>query len=138
VLIGSLLGFLRFNLSKKRKIFMGDSGSMFVGFLLAYQAVSFLNYHSRTFDDESAKQAPIMVLAILSFPLLDTLRVFIIRIYQKRNPFNADRNHIHHRLLDMQFSHKQASLILGFLNIIVILMAILIRDLYVNVQLYLL
>lgn len=138
VLIGSLLGFLRFNLSSKRKIFMGDSGSMFVGFLLAYQAVSFLNYHSATFDGLSVKQAPIMVLAILSFPLLDTLRVFIIRIYQKRSPFSADRNHIHHKLLDMQFTHIQASLILGSLNIMVILLAVLIRDLYINLQLYIL
>ncbi|MCM4167393.1 Undecaprenyl-phosphate alpha-N-acetylglucosaminyl 1-phosphate transferase [Arenibacter antarcticus] len=137
-LVGSLLGFLRFNLSRKRKIFMGDSGSMFVGFLLAYQAIAFINQYPQTISDQNVNHAPIMAIAILSFPLLDTLRVFIIRIYQKRSPFSADRNHIHHRLLDMKFSHKRASLILGLLNIVVILFALLISDLYINLQFYLL
>ncbi|MDX1365724.1 MAG: MraY family glycosyltransferase [Arenibacter latericius] len=137
-LIGSLMGFLRHNLSRKRKIFMGDSGSMFVGFLLAYQAISFLNYHTVEVNGESFAEAPIIAIAILSFPLLDTLRVFCIRISQKRSPFSADRNHIHHRLLDMKFTHKRASLILGFLNVIAILTALLISGLQINLQLLIL
>lgn len=137
-LIGALIGFLRYNLSTTRKIFMGDSGSMFIGFLLTYQAVSFLNYNTTTFNEHAMKHAPILAIAILSFPLLDTLRVFIIRIAQKRSPFSADRNHIHHRLLDMKFTHKQATIILGLLNISVILIAISISGLTINMQLSLL
>ncbi|WP_189356615.1 MraY family glycosyltransferase [Arenibacter certesii] len=137
-LVGSLMGFLKHNLSRKRKIFMGDSGSMFVGFLLAYQAISFLNYNTAEINEQAFAQAPIMAIAILSFPLLDTLRVFCIRISQKRSPFSADRNHIHHRLLDMKFTHKKASLILGFLNLLAILVALLISGLYINLQLYIL
>tara|TARA_R100001369_G_scaffold69766_1_gene97391 strand:+ start:902 stop:1936 length:1035 start_codon:yes stop_codon:yes gene_type:complete len=137
-LIGALLGFLRFNLSEKRKIFMGDSGSMFVGFLLAYQAISFLEFQARADAPVIMPYAPIMAMAILSFPILDTIRVFALRIRQGRSPFSADRNHIHHRLLQLGLTHKKATLVLGTLNVLVIALAFLIKDLYINLQLYIL
>jgi len=136
VLIGALLGFLRYNLSSYRKIFMGDSGSMFIGFLLAFQAVGFLSYNSVIDNPITSIEAPIMAMCILSYPLLDTLRVFAIRIKQKRSPFSADRNHIHHRLIDLGVTHKQATSFVVVLNSIIIVLAFLIRDLYINVQLY--
>ena len=137
-LIGALLGFLRFNLSTRRKIFMGDSGSMFIGFILAYQAISFLEFNATVVTPYTIAVAPIMAMAILSFPILDTVRVFIVRIAQKKSPFIADRNHIHHKLLDMGLSHKKATLTLGIINILAIALAFLIKDLYINLQLYLL
>jgi UDP-N-acetylmuramyl pentapeptide phosphotransferase/UDP-N-acetylglucosamine-1-phosphate transferase len=137
-LIGALVGFLRFNLSTRSKIFMGDCGSMFVGFLLAYQAISFLEFNATVVTPYTIQVAPIMAMAILSFPILDTVRVFIIRIAQKRSPFSADRNHIHHRILDLGLSHKKATLTLAIINIMVIVLAILIKDLYINLQLYIL
>ncbi|MEQ8217687.1 MAG: MraY family glycosyltransferase [Arenibacter sp.] len=137
-LIGALLGFLRFNLSTRLKIFMGDSGSMFIGFILAYQAISFLEFNATTVTPYTMHVAPIMAMAILSFPILDTVRVFAVRIAQKRSPFSADRNHIHHRLLALGLSHKKATLTLGIINILVIALAFLIKDLYINLQLYLL
>lgn len=82
--------------------------------------------------------APILAMAILSYPILDTLRVFAVRIAQKRSPFSADRNHIHHRLLDRGLSHQRATLSLALVNILVIGLAFLIKDLYINLQLYLL
>ena len=137
-LIGALIGFLRFNLSSRRKIFMGDSGSMFIGFILAYQAISFLEFNATTVTPYTVHVAPIMAMAILSYPILDTLRVFTIRIAQKRSPFSADRNHIHHRLLALGLTHKKATLTLGIINILVIALAFIIKDLYINLQLYLL
>ena len=137
-LIGALLGFLRFNLSTGRKIFMGDSGSMFIGFILAYQAISFLEFNATVVTPYTIAVAPIMAMAILSLPILDTVRVFIVRIAQKKSPFSADRNHIHHRLLALGLSHKKATLTLGIINILVIALAFLIKDLYINLQLYLL
>ena len=137
-LIGALIGFLRFNLSGRRKIFMGDSGSMFIGFILAYQAISFLEFNATTVTPYTVHVAPIMAMAILSYPILDTLRVFTIRIAQKRSPFSADRNHIHHRLLALGLTHKKATLTLGIINILVIALAFIIKDLYINLQLYLL
>ena len=137
-LIGALLGFLRFNLSTRLKIFMGDSGSMFIGFILAYQAISFLEFNATVATPYTVHVAPIMAMAILSFPILDTIRIFAVRISQKRSPFSADRNHIHHRLLALGLSHKKATLTLGIINILVIALAFLIKDLYINLQLYLL
>jgi len=134
-LVGALIGFLCFNISSKRKIFMGDSGSMFIGFLLAYQAISFLAFNATANSGTDFVKAPIIALAILSYPLLDTLRVFIIRVHQKRSPFSADRNHIHHRLLNLGFPHIKASLIIGGLNILAIVLTLLIKDLDINTQL---
>lgn len=132
VLIGSLLGFLRYNLSENQKLFMGDSGSLFIGYLLAYQGISFLNMASSITTD--IVNSPTILLAVLSFPLLDTLRVFAIRIKQKRSPFTADRNHIHHRLLDIGCSHKQASFAISLANILVIVVAFLTSSLSMHLQ----
>ena len=76
---GATLAFLKYNVTPA-KIFMGDSGSMFIGFLLAFQAVGFLSYNATTDNPATNIKAPIMAMAILSYPLLDTLRVFAIRI----------------------------------------------------------
>ena len=135
VLVGSLIGFLIFNISKNRKIFMGDSGSMFVGFLLAYQAISFMDFQALSTTATVQLEAPIMAMAILSYPLLDTLRVFIIRMSQKRSPFSADRNHIHHKLLDFGLSHKKASSVIVGINITIIALAYAIQDMDINLQL---
>ncbi|WP_324024142.1 MraY family glycosyltransferase [Maribacter sp. BPC-D8] len=135
-LIGVLLGFLRYNLSRSRKLFMGDSGSLFLGFLLAYQAISFLSVNEMEQTAYTVSNAPIMVLAILAYPILDTVRVFIIRINNGKSPFSADRNHIHHRLLDNGFSHIKSTLIVAICNIFVIQIAFVLSDLYLTVQLY--
>ena len=74
---------------------MGDTGSMVVGFLLAYQAV-YLS--SVEFNSTLATINPkliIYVMAIFSFPILDTARVFVIRLKAGKSPFSADNNHIH-------------------------------------------
>lgn len=134
ILIGALLAFLRFNFSETNKMFMGDSGSLFIGFLLTYQAISFLG--SNTVDSLwfTLPNKPVLILSILSFPILDTLRVFIIRIGQKRNPFSADRNHIHHRLMDLGLSHKAGTFIVALANVCVIAVAFLIKDFNINLQ----
>jgi UDP-N-acetylmuramyl pentapeptide phosphotransferase/UDP-N-acetylglucosamine-1-phosphate transferase len=137
-LIGALLGFLRFNLSESRKIFMGDSGSMFLGFLLAYQAISFLEFNTSAAALYPVAKAPILAMAILSFPILDSIRVFIIRIAQKRSPFSADRNHIHHRLLELNLTHIKATLVIALINLLVIALALMVNKLYINLQLYIL
>ncbi|MEJ1222854.1 MraY family glycosyltransferase [Sediminicola sp. 1XM1-17] len=137
VIIGALLGFLRYNFSKTRKIFMGDSGSMFIGFLLVYQAICFLTCNTEIGTLYTFANGPILFLATLSFPIIDTLRVFCIRIKQKRSPFSADRNHIHHRLLDLGFAPKQICAIIGLANILVIGCAFMMGDLQITLQLVL-
>ncbi len=135
VLIGSVIGFLRYNFSKTHKLFMGDSGSLFIGYLLAYQGISFLVVNESASSTFTIANAPMVLLAILSFPLLDTLRVFIIRAREKRSPFSADRNHIHHRLLNLGLSHKRATFVIALINLTVIGLVLLMGNLYINVQL---
>lgn len=135
-LIGVLLGFLRYNLSRTRKLFMGDSGSLFLGFLLAYQAIGFLHVNEMEQTVFSVSNAPIMVMAILAYPILDAFRVFAMRLVKGKSPFVADRNHIHHKLLDTGFSHIKSTLIVAICNIFVIQMAFVLSDLYLTLQLY--
>lgn len=136
ILIGALIGFLQHNLSKRRKLFMGDSGSLFTGFLLAYLTVAFL--HKSTHVETLAfpiANAPIVAIAVLSYPMLDTLRVFSIRIREGRSPFSADKNHIHHRFLRLGFSHKKASAGIVLLNLAVIIVALALQLLNIHIAL---
>ncbi|QWX84354.1 undecaprenyl/decaprenyl-phosphate alpha-N-acetylglucosaminyl 1-phosphate transferase [Cellulophaga sp. HaHaR_3_176] len=138
VLIGSILGFLRFNLSKTNKIFMGDSGTMFIGFLLPYIAFSFLIMNSKENIGVTIPNGIIFTLAVLSFPILDALRVFIVRIKAKRSPFSADKNHIHHRLINIGLTHRQAVLCIVLTNSFIIAISLSIQGLNINIQLLIL
>lgn len=135
ILIGALIGFLKYNFSSKQKIFMGDCGSMLIGFLLAYQGISFLTMNAAATSSNIISNAPIVLLAILSYPLFDLLRVFAIRIKQGRSPFSADANHIHHRLLHLGLDHKRATLLLCVCNAFVIGFTFLLTDFNIHLQL---
>ncbi len=116
---GALLGFLRFNFSKTSKIFMGDTGSLVVGYLLSLFCVQFLRLNVSTRHHEDAfVNAPIVLLVILIVPIFDTLRVFIVRLVRGGSPFVADRNHMHHLLIDNGLNHFQASFVLWFGTIV--------------------
>ncbi len=118
-LAGGLVGFLRFNFSKTSKIFMGNTGSLIVGFQLAFFAVHFVNLNtSFRFDPTSFFNAPILAIVILIVPIFDTLRVFMVRILAGRSPFEADRNHMHHILLDNGCSHIAATSILCGMSLV--------------------
>ena len=112
-LAGALIGFLRFNFSKTSKIFMGNTGSLIIGFMLAFFAVRFVNLNaSFRYESTAFFNAPIVAIVILIIPIFDTLRVFLVRILAGRSPFSADRNHMHHILLDNGLSHVQATTVL--------------------------
>ena len=99
-----LIIFMGFNFSKKNKIFLGDAGSLGLGFVLATMAMEFL--HSENHHVENLNLNPhITAILILGYPIADTMRVFVIRIASGVSPFNADRRHMHHVLLDKGFSH---------------------------------
>ncbi|MDT0559374.1 MraY family glycosyltransferase [Ichthyenterobacterium sp. W332] len=123
-LAGALIAFLRLNFSKKNKIFMGDTGSMIVGFLLAFFTISFIYKAQTDVLTQYHKAAPALALALLFYPLMDTFRVFFIRIFMlKTSPFKPDKNHIHHKFIDNKFSHKSTTVIIIGLNLIIILIA---------------
>jgi len=117
-LSGALLGFLIFNFSPA-KIFMGDSGSLIIGMFLSVLSIKLIEYPITRVDNFWVHISnPMIVIAALSYPLTDTLRIFIIRAAKGQSPFAADRNHLHHRLLDCGFSHVQTVMVIYLFSII--------------------
>ena len=100
---------------------MGDTGSMIVGFLIAFLSVKFLTLDQGQYNSLGIDPANLFYLfmAILFVPFLDVLRVIVIRILHKKSPFDPDRNHMHHILIDFGYSHVKASLFLMVLNLLV-------------------
>jgi UDP-N-acetylmuramyl pentapeptide phosphotransferase/UDP-N-acetylglucosamine-1-phosphate transferase len=119
-LAGSLSSFLIFNLSPA-KIFMGDSGSMTIGAIICVLAIKMIEHPINTLPVEIAQiPKPVLAMAILVYPLTDTLRIFIVRAYRGQSPFHADKNHLHHRLVKLGFSHTKTVLILYLATILVV------------------
>ena len=119
---GSLLAFLIFNYNPA-KIFMGDCGSLLLGLTNAILAVKFIEVAGNQTVSFPIQSAVAVGISVLIIPLLDTVRVFSIRIYKGRSPFSPDRNHIHHLLLDRGLGHKHVSLFCFLLNIVFITLA---------------
>jgi UDP-GlcNAc:undecaprenyl-phosphate/decaprenyl-phosphate GlcNAc-1-phosphate transferase len=101
---GSLVAFLIFN-HHPAKIFMGDSGSLMIGLVNAILVIKFINVASEPSVAVPVEAAVAIGISILIVPLLDTLRVFAIRIFNGRSPFTPDRNHVHHLLLGWGLGH---------------------------------
>jgi UDP-GlcNAc:undecaprenyl-phosphate/decaprenyl-phosphate GlcNAc-1-phosphate transferase len=118
-LAGSLLAFLIFNF-QPAKIFMGDTGSLLVGTINAILVIKFINVANTGDISFPISATPAIGFTILMIPLLDTLRVFGIRILHRRSPFSPDRNHIHHLLLDRGFSHRAITFFLVAINMAVL------------------
>src|SRR6185437_11798776 len=127
-LTGSLLAFLIFNF-QPAKIFMGDTGSLLIGTINAILVIKFINVANTADVIFPVAASPAVGFTILMIPLLDTLRVFGIRIFHRRSPFSPDRNHIHHLLLDRGFSHRAITLTLVSINIVMIALVFLGRSL---------
>ncbi len=105
---GSLVAFLYYNFNPA-KIFMGDTGSLMVGLVNSILVIKFIET-AGSYTAYPVVAAPAIGFAILLLPLMDTLRVFAIRIHKGRSPFTPDRNHIHHLLLNRGFDHKKITL----------------------------
>jgi UDP-GlcNAc:undecaprenyl-phosphate/decaprenyl-phosphate GlcNAc-1-phosphate transferase len=117
---GSLCGFLIYNF-QPAKLFMGDSGSLIIGLIIFVLAVKMIEFPvQRILPTMKQVSKPVLAMAILCYPLIDTLRVFAIRMFQGRSPFSADKNHIHHKLLSLGFSHRQTSLFLYVFTIAIV------------------
>jgi UDP-GlcNAc:undecaprenyl-phosphate GlcNAc-1-phosphate transferase len=97
---GSILGFLRYN-THPAQVFMGDSGSQFLGYSAGVMAIV-------VSQQSDPALSPVLPLVILGLPILDTLTVMIRRIAAGRSPFAADKKHLHHRLLELGISHHEA------------------------------
>jgi len=109
-LAGACLGFLRYNFPPA-KIFMGDTGSMFLGFSVAALAI---------WTSQKSSTAVVLLIPLLGLgiPILDTVLAFTRRVVRKQNPFTADKEHLHHLLLNKKLTEKQVVYILWAVTIL--------------------
>jgi UDP-GlcNAc:undecaprenyl-phosphate GlcNAc-1-phosphate transferase len=117
--LGGLLGFLRFNTYPAR-IFMGDAGSQFLGFYLGLCAIVLT-------DPTRGPYSPALISFIWGLPILDTAGVMVQRLAERRSPFVADKNHVHHKLLGLGLSHREAVMVIYGLQAVIVSLAFLLR-----------
>jgi UDP-N-acetylmuramyl pentapeptide phosphotransferase/UDP-N-acetylglucosamine-1-phosphate transferase len=122
-LAGALVGFLRYNFTPAR-IFMGDTGSLLVGYIASILAINFIELNDQMPPHLQVSCLPSVAIGILIVPLYDTFQVVMIRIWQGRSPFSSDQNHIHHRFIRLGLTHIQTTFLLTIQNIIFIFIAI--------------
>jgi UDP-GlcNAc:undecaprenyl-phosphate/decaprenyl-phosphate GlcNAc-1-phosphate transferase len=120
-LAGALLAFLYFNLNPAR-IFMGDTGSLLVGFVIAVLSVRLMQVNAVSVNPV-VPYSPVFTLSIVLIPVFDTLRVFATRMWHGRSPFHADKTHIHHLLTNQGFNHAFAARTICFLHAFILLTA---------------
>jgi undecaprenyl-phosphate alpha-N-acetylglucosaminyl 1-phosphatetransferase len=115
-LAGAIVAFLYFNFNPA-KIFLGDTGSLVLGFTIAVLCIRLLQVNTMT----TLPHAPLFILSIVFIPVFDTLRVFAMRMWRGKSPFEADKTHIHHLLTNAGFNHGFATrLICGIHGLILL------------------
>lgn len=128
---GALGGFLVFNKPPAR-IFMGDTGALVVGFTLSVLCILAVEQAANPVSSHRLVHTPVgallLSLAVLFVPLFDTFRIFAVRIVKGRSPFQADRTHLHHYLLDLGLSHGKAVVVILIANAFILLIAYLLQD----------
>lgn len=108
---------------------MGDTGSLLLGLVNSILVIKFINIAGNPVSNFPIQAAPAIGFAILMIPLFDTLRVFGLRILDRRSPFSPDRTHVHHFLLDLGLSHRMVTFTCVLVNISFIAMAFFLRNL---------
>lgn len=122
---GSLSAFLKYNITPAR-IFMGDTGSQFIGLVCAVLILQFIRLQAAMPADAllAFQSAPVLAMSLLIIPLFDTCWAFMRRIARGRSPFSPDKNHIHHLLLAQGYSHSQTTAILVLVSLCFVGLAI--------------
>ncbi len=130
-LTGGLISFFYFNVfSKKNKLLMGDTGSLFTGLMIALLVIQFNEIpNPEYFDLLPLKTVPIVIFSILIYPLVDLAQVVVGRLMIGKHPFHADRNHLHHKLLNRNITHKKTTMIILGVNLAFIIMNLLLNTL---------
>jgi UDP-N-acetylmuramyl pentapeptide phosphotransferase/UDP-N-acetylglucosamine-1-phosphate transferase len=130
-MIGSLAVFFTFNVfGHREKIFMGDSGSLLLGYLLTTFVFRFceINAYHEVPEFLHMDAAPAVAICVLTVPIFDTIRVSLTRIKKHRSPFLPDKNHIHHLLLRTGLNHIQTTCVILTVSMLFIGLGILGRN----------
>lgn len=118
IILGALIPFYLYNtFGHVNKIFMGDTGSLILGFVMTVLIFRFNEMNAIRSLNIHFSSAPALSFAVVIIPMFDTLRVVAVRIYRGVNPFKADRRHIHYILVDLGYNHLQSTIILMLINI---------------------
>lgn len=104
IILGSVIPLYFFNFKRKNKVFLGDSGSLFLGTVVSIYVLKILS-QDYSIKPEYDLNKVIFVISILSYPIFDIIRIFFLRLYKKKSPFIADKQHIHHLILDKTKNH---------------------------------
>jgi UDP-GlcNAc:undecaprenyl-phosphate/decaprenyl-phosphate GlcNAc-1-phosphate transferase len=115
-IIGAVAGFLRYNFSGNNKVFMGDAGSLFLGFILIVAAIRLLNI-SQAAPVMVQKNILMLICGAFLVPVMDSLRVYYSRIKRGTSPFKADKTHLHHLLLAFGLSHARVTTLISIATI---------------------
>lgn len=118
ICIGGLIPLYYFNFKKENKIFLGDAGSLFLGSLIAINLFHYLDIDQTVINGNRI----LLSIAVLFYPLIDLLRVFIIRISQKKSPFMADKNHIHHIINNKVKNHFLTSSLILISSLMILIL----------------
>lgn len=132
-LIGALIPFIYFNMYSKKKIFLGDNGSLLLGFIYSIQVILLLSNKNITIPFLS-NSTPVILMALFSYPLVDSLRVILIRLKRRKSPMTSDHNHIHHHLLNLGLTHKLITVLILTYTILITAVAILLRHININIS----
>jgi len=134
-LAGTLIAFFLYNVfGTTNKIFMGDTGSLILGTIVALLSIHFNEYNPVI--SNVAHGLPAISLAIIIVPVIDTIRIFAIRLSQRKSPFSPDMNHIHHQVLRLTGSHLYSTLIIIAVNAMFILLSFSLIDTLGNNNLF--
>ncbi|MDH4058585.1 MAG: undecaprenyl/decaprenyl-phosphate alpha-N-acetylglucosaminyl 1-phosphate transferase [Cyclobacteriaceae bacterium] len=128
-MVGALIAFLVFNWEPS-KVFMGDTGTMVTGMLLAIIVIHFIDSNHNLLSGNEYKFTGSVSAAVcfIMIPLADTLRIFIVRMLKKQSPFKPDKNHLHHGIMRLGYSHSATTIILGVTQLTFIGFAVLFRE----------
>ena len=119
IVFGSILPLYYFNFKKKRKVFLGDGGSLLLGTLIAVYIFYVLG-DTYTLKTGWTINKTLFAVLVLLYPLVDLLRVFLLRIKDGQSPFEADQRHLHHKLILLGFSHFKIVLLILIFQILLL------------------
>jgi UDP-GlcNAc:undecaprenyl-phosphate/decaprenyl-phosphate GlcNAc-1-phosphate transferase len=131
--VGCLLPFMYYNIFSDKKIFLGDSGSLVMGVILGYLSLDYIYVDTTSTELLFGGNKIVILMSLFSYPLVDTLRVFVARILRKKSPFSADKNHIHHHLLRLGLSHRKATLFILIYTCFITCVSFSIKSVDINV-----
>jgi UDP-GlcNAc:undecaprenyl-phosphate/decaprenyl-phosphate GlcNAc-1-phosphate transferase len=121
IIIGSLVPIYYFNFRKKNKVFLGDSGSLFLGGVISMYVIRILT-NNYIIQPEFDLHKILFVISILFYPIIDIIRIFFLRLIKGKSPFIADKNHIHHLILSKTNNHFLTTFIIVFISIFFIIL----------------